>query len=170
MTVSVREARENAGDLEWIESVYRDYLDDLGLLNTGIFHSLGDIGQREPDPLQRWLMDRTALLVTILDDRQPAGFAMVARDAHAARQADYRMAEFFIDRSRRRRGLGRSAVRLIFDRFAGRWEITEYTRNPAAVQFWRKVVTGYTRGDYVERTANGEVRQYFTSLRSRAPS
>jgi predicted acetyltransferase len=170
MTVSVRDARENPGDLDWIESVYRDYLDDLGLLNTGVFMRLGDIGQHEPDPLQRWLMDRTALLITILDDRQPAGFAMVARETHAAREADYRMAEFFIDRPSRRRGLGRSAVRLILDRYAGRWEISEYTRNPAAVQFWRKVVSAYTRGEYRERTANGEVRQYFTSQRPRPPA
>ncbi len=170
MTVSVRDARENAGDLDWIEGVYRDYLDDLGLLNTGIFHALGDAGQREPDPLQRWLVDRTALLITILDDRQPVGFAMVARETHAARQSDYRMAEFFIDRAHRRRGLGRSAVRLILDRYAGRWEISEYTRNPAAVQFWRKVVMAYTRGDYRERSSNGEVRQYFTSLRPRPQS
>ena len=167
MTVSVRDARENDGDLDWIESVYRDYLDDLGLLNTGVFHALGDIGQREPDPLQRWLMDRTAMLMTILDNRQPVGFAMVARETHATREAEYRMAEFFIDRPCRHRGLGRSAVRLILDRFAGRWEISEYTRNPAAVQFWRKVVTAYTRGEYRERSSNGEVRQYFTSLRAR---
>ncbi len=168
MTVSLRDARENKADLQWIEAVYRDYLDDLGLLNTGLFPLLGDVEQRERDPLQRWLLDRSALLITILDDREPAGFAMVARETHATRQCDYRMAEFFIDRAHRRRGLGRSAVRLILDRFSGRWEIVEYTRNPAAVQFWRNVVAGYTNGRYRERAGNGEVRQYFTSLQPRA--
>ena len=167
MTVSLRDARENAADLRWIETAYRDYLDDLGLLNTGMFPMLGDIEHRDRDPLQRWLLDRSALLITILDDHKPAGFAMVARDNHASRQSDYRMAEFFIDRSHRRRGIGRSAVRLILDRFAGRWEIVEYTRNPAAVQFWRNVVAGYTAGHFRERTGNGEVRQYFTSLQPR---
>jgi predicted acetyltransferase len=167
MTVSLRDARQNAADLQWIEAAYRDYLDDLGLLNTGMFPMLGDVEQRDRDPLQRWLLDRSALLITILDDRKPAGFAMVARDNHASRQSDYRMAEFFIDRAHRRRGVGRSAVRLILDRFAGRWEIIEYTRNPAAVQFWRNVVAGYTMGRYRERTGNGEVRQTFTSLQPR---
>ena len=85
MTVSLRDARTNPRDLEWIESVYRDYLDDLGLLNTGIFPALGEIGHREPDQLQRWLVDRSATLLTILDDQQPAGFAMVARQTHASR-------------------------------------------------------------------------------------
>jgi len=73
------------------------------------------------------------------------------------------MAEFFIARSQRRLGIGRTAVQLIFNRFAGRWEITEYLRNPAAVSFWRRVVALYTQGNYQERIVNGEVRQMFQS-------
>lgn len=164
MTVSLRDARTHSRDREWIEGVYGDYLDDLGLLNTGIFPVFGEVGHGVPDHLQRWLLDRAAVLITILDDGQPAGFAMVVRQSHAAREADFRMAEFFIGRTHRRRGVGRSAVRLILDRFAGRWEISEYTRNPSAVQFWRTVVASYTRGDYRERSNAGEVRQYFTSV------
>jgi predicted acetyltransferase len=165
MTVTVRDARSNAPDRQWIEGVYRDYLDDLGLLNTGIFPALGEVGHREPDQLQRWFMDTSATLLTILDDGQPAGFALVARDARASRESDYRLAEFFVAKPYRRRGVGRSAVRLILNRFAGRWEIVEYSRNPNAVKFWRNVVSGYTQGDYRERNANGEVRQHFTSAR-----
>jgi predicted acetyltransferase len=165
MTVTVREARSNVPDRQWIEGVYRDYLDDLGLLNTGIFPALGEVGHREPDQLQRWFMDSSVTLLTILDDGQPAGFALVARDTRASRQSDYRMAEFFVAKPYRRRGVGRSAVRLILNRFAGRWEIVEYSRNPNAVKFWRSVVSGYTHGDFRELNANGEVRQYFTSVR-----
>jgi len=165
MTVTVRDARTQGADRQWIEGVYRDYLDDLGLLNTGIFPALGEVGHREPDQLQRWFMDASATLLTILDDGQPAGFALVARDARAVRESDYRMAEFFVAKPHRRRGVGRSAVRLILNRFAGRWEIVEYARNPNAVKFWRSVVATYTHGDFRERNINGEVRQYFTSSR-----
>lgn len=163
MAVSLRDARINAADRQWIEGVYGDYLDDLGLLNTGIFPAFGEVGHEPPDHLQRWLLDRSAMLLTILDDGTPAGFAMVVRQGHATREADFRMAEFYIDRPHRRRGVGRSAVRLILDRFTGRWEISEYTRNPAAVKFWRSVVSTYTRGDFRERSHAGEVRQFFTS-------
>ena len=163
MTVSVRDARANASDREWIEKVYRDYLDDLGPLNTGIFPALGEIGHREPDQLQRWYRDPAASLLTILDDHKPAGFAMVARDTRTHRNSDYRMAEFFIARESRRRGVGRSAVRLILDRFAGSWEIVEYLRNPVAVSFWRRVVATYTAGQFREKVVNGEVRQTFQS-------
>lgn len=167
MAVSLRDARTNANDLQWIESVYRDYLDDLGLLNTGIFPALGEIGHREPDHLQRWLVDRSAALLTILDDQRPAGFAMVVRETHASRLADFRMAEFFVARTSRGRGVGRGAARLILDRFAGRWEVVEHARNTGAVNFWRKVVAAYTRGDYRERNINGEVHQYFRSTPAR---
>jgi predicted acetyltransferase len=165
MAVSLRDAREHRSDRVWIERVYRDYLDDLGLLNTGVFPALGEIGHREPDLLQHWYGDPGAHLITILESMNPAGFALVTRQTHAARTSDYRMADFFIAREARRRGVGQGAVRLICDRFAGRWEVVEYSRNPAAVAFWRKAITQYTRGNYQERVANGEVRQTFVSGR-----
>jgi predicted acetyltransferase len=98
MTVSLRDARDHRSDRLWIERIYRDYLDDLGLLNTGVFPALGEIGHREPDQLQRWYEDPAATLLTILESMNPVGFALVARETHAAREADYRMADFFIAR------------------------------------------------------------------------
>jgi len=148
-----------------MEGIYRDYLNDLAPLSTGLFPILGEIGHREPDQLARWFGDPTAYPFMILDGRDPAGFAMVARGAARpdGQAIDYRMAEFFVDADHRRRGVGRSAVHIIFDRLAGRWEILEYVRNPNAVAFWRAVVSRYTQGRYQERTANGEVRQVFES-------
>jgi len=73
------------------------------------------------------------------------------------------MSEFFVLKSHRRMGIGRDAAKLIFDRFAGDWEIVEYQRNPGAVTFWRRVLTVYCKGHYTERLLNGEVHQRFTS-------
>jgi predicted acetyltransferase len=164
-TVSVRDTRANHGDRRWIEGVYRDYLDDLAPLNTGIFPVLGEIGHREPDQLARWFADSSAQILTILRGSEPVGFAMVRTGGQFPGRVpvDYSMAEFFIDRKWRRHGIGQAAVRLILDRFAGRWEILEYLRNPGAVDFWRRVVTAYTSGRYKEHIANGEVLQYFDS-------
>ena len=81
MTVSVRDARGTARDREWIESVYRDYLDDLSPLNTGVFSatSLGEIGYSESDQLARWFGDSSVNALVILRGTEPVGFAMVAR-------------------------------------------------------------------------------------------
>ena len=124
---------------------------------------LGEVGHREPDQIARWFGDRNAFPLIILKTTERVGFAMVARSAHARGAVEYRMAEFFISRASRRLGVGSTAVNLILNRFAGRWEITEHLRNPGAVSFWRQVVASYTRGSYQERVINGEVRQSFDS-------
>jgi predicted acetyltransferase len=153
-----------------MEGVYRDYLDDLEPTRTGVFPALGEVGHSGADQLARWFSDLSAVPLLILESLVPVGFAMVARMRAAAAAGaapseggTYRMAEFFVARVHRRRGIGARAVELIFDRFAGRWEIHEYLRNPGAVHFWRRVVAGYTRGRFVERIDNGEVRHSFSS-------
>jgi predicted acetyltransferase len=165
VTVSVRDARPSQSDRLWIGSIYREYLDDLAALNTGIFPVLGEVGHREPDQIARWFGDRNAFPLIILKTTERVGFAMVARTSQPSGPpvVEYRMAEFFICRASRRLGVGRTAASLILNRFGGRWEITEYLRNPGAVSFWRQVVAGYTRGSYQERVINGEVRQIFDS-------
>lgn len=166
MTVSVRDARAMPSDRRWIESIYREYLEDLAPLNTGLFPILGEIGHREPDQLARWFADSSARILAIVRSAQPVGFAMIVpgRSQPGARApADYHMAEFFVARTHRRLGVGAKAVELILDRFAGRWEVVEYLRNPAAVSFWRRVLAKYTGGRYEERVQNGEVRQTFES-------
>ena len=160
MTISLRDARGSRADRSWIAKVFRDYIDDLDPLSTGIFPVLGEVGHREPDQVARWFGDPNAVPLVIAQSQLPVGFAMVARLPGAA---GYRMGEFFIDRAHRGLGLGRGAVQLILDRFAGHWEIIEYQRNPAAVKFWRRVVAAYTGGRYEERVFNGEVRQTFES-------
>lgn len=165
MPISVRDTRQSPGDRPWIESVYRDYLNDLSAQSTGLFPALPEIGHREPDQLASWYSDTGARLLTVVKDYQPAGFALVRTGQVIAGRGpiDYSMTEFFIDRGQRRRGVGQEAVRLIFDRFAGRWHIMEYQRNPQAVAFWRRVVAAYSGGQYQERASNGEVHQYFDS-------
>ncbi len=170
MTISVRDTRQSRGDRLWIESVYRDYLNDLAPLGTGMFPALPEVGHREPDQLGSWFADSSAHLLTVLKEDKPVGFAMVRTGPTAAGRgaADFSMAEFFIAGPWRRRGVGQEAVRLIFDRFSGRWHIMEYLRNPRAVAFWRRVVSAYTDGRYQERSESGELHQYFESGARRA--
>jgi predicted acetyltransferase len=164
VTVSVRDARSSRRAQLWIQSVYRDYLDDLG---SSLPPELPELGVREPDDVARWFGDPHVHPLLILKDADPVGFAMVARAAGRPPQpVDYRMAEFFVVRPCRRLGIGQSAVQLILSRFAGRWEITQYLRNAGAVSFWRRVLTRYTSGNYQERIVNDEVRQVFDSGRA----
>lgn len=168
LTVSLRDARAAPGDRLWIQSVYRDYLDDLNP-GTGLFPMLGEVGHREPDQIAHWFADPNTFPLIILKGSEPVGFARVVRAVASAAQPgiEYRMAEFFVARSRRRLGIGQIAVQLILSRFAGRWQISEYLRNEEAVNFWRRVVARHTHGRYQERIINGEVHQVFDSAKPR---
>ena len=169
MTISVRDTRRSKSDRQWIETVYRDYLADLAPLGTGVFPALPEFGHREPDQLASWFADSSAQLLTVVKDEQPVGFAMVRTGQILPGRGsyDFSMAEFFIARVWRKRGIGQEAVRLIFDRFSGRWHIMEYLRNPQAIAFWRRVVSAYTAGKYQERGESGEMHQYFDSSERR---
>jgi predicted acetyltransferase len=160
----VRDARGSPADRLWIQGVYREYLDDLNP-GTGLFPRLPEVGHREADLIAHWFGDPNTYPLVIVRGEEPVGFARVLRSLATAAQprVDYRMAEFFIARARRRLGIGRTAVGLILSRFAGRWEISEYLRNAGAVDFWRRVVAAYTSGRYQERVVNGEVHQTFVS-------
>ena len=166
MPVSIRDANTSAQDRHWIQSAFSEYLDELtaATMNTGMFPVLGEFGDRQPDMLARWFADDSSHPLVILNEDTPVGFALVSRPPLQLRhQLDYRMAEFYVRKSSRRRGIGYDAASLIFRRFAGRWEILEYQRNQGAVAFWRAVVSEFSEGRYRESVANGEVRQLFTS-------
>lgn len=168
--VSVRDPRRE--DRSWIQSVYREYLADLAPSATGLFPALPDVAQGEPDQWARFFTDQDARVLTVCFADEPVGFAKLSQPrsragAPPAGAGQYSMAEFFIAKPWRRRGIGEQAVRLILDRFEGAWLITEHVRNDAAVRFWRHVVRAYTGGDYRELIVNGEVQQRFLSGRRR---
>ena len=78
-----------------------------------------------------------------------AGFALV--NSHCIVVTDpqaHAMAEFFIMKKYRRSGLGRRAAIEIFNRFPGKWEVTQVATNVPAVAFWEAVIDEYTRGQY----------------------
>jgi predicted acetyltransferase len=166
MTVSVRVTQLGGRDRRWIAGVYREYLNDLAPQGTGAFPALTEVGHRATDLLDGWFTDRNAQVITIARDEQPAGFALVRMRPPfvSGKPESHMLAEFYVDRVWRRHGIGGAAARLIFDRFAGEWHITQNLSNASAVEFWRRVVRDYTAGVYRERTSNGEMHQFFTSM------
>jgi len=166
LLVSIRDCRNSKKDRQWIQDVYAEYLDALADLNTGLFSVLGAGNPREDEIFANWFANDHSHPLVILKGPDPVGFALVTRPripAAGERAVNYHMSEFFIREPYRRVGIGRDAATLIFDRFAGDWEIVEYQRNPGAVEFWRRVVSVYSAGRFTERTRHGEVHQRFTS-------
>lgn len=82
----------------------------------------------------------------LLLDGAVAGFALV-REVEAGRRS---IAEFFVLRAYRGRGVGRSAARTLFDRLPGVWHVAQDELNQPAQRFWRSVIEEYTDGSFDE--------------------
>ncbi len=88
-------------------------------------------------------------------DGRLGGFAIVDLYSHLGDRltdpGDVRdVAEFFVVRNYRRRGVGETAAHALFDRFGGRWEVRQSAKNEGARAFWRKVIDRYTGGHFDE--------------------
>jgi predicted acetyltransferase len=83
---------------------------------------------------------------------RPLGFSLVHEGSilDAAATNVRTIAEFFVLRAHRRRGLGRLLARETFRRFRGRWEVRVGEANLPAQAFWRNVIADYTAGAFVE--------------------
>jgi predicted acetyltransferase len=89
-------------------------------------------------------------------DGEIAGFALVSLDVpqeymklSTAEQTNV-MSEFFILRKYRRRGVGRQVAASLFDRHPGAWEVRQTLANKSAYEFWKRVITHYTKGSAYE--------------------
>ena len=91
--------------------------------------------------------DRYPFIVIV--DGKLAGFALINQHTYFP-DSQYSVAEFFILRKYRRRGIGRQAAVDIFDRFAGRWEISKLSTNVTALRFWSDVIKSYLPKNYTE--------------------
>jgi predicted acetyltransferase len=87
-------------------------------------------------------------------DGKLAGFALARRGSRVVPDDAEVMdvAEFFVVRGARGRGVGAAAARALFAAFPGRWEIRVRRANTAALRFWSRVAEAWA-GAPVARAA-----------------
>ncbi|WP_419420734.1 GNAT family N-acetyltransferase [Legionella sp. D16C41] len=90
-------------------------------------------------------------------DGKLAGFAIIDKEVSDIKN-DYNMAQFFIIRKFKGRGLGRQIAFHCFNQFQGRWEVFVMPGNEGAYRFWRKIINEYANGCFQE--ISREVNQY----------
>jgi predicted acetyltransferase len=89
-----------------------------------------------------WTDDRRSPLI-IRVSGQLAGFVLVNQHSYTG-DGRYSIAEFFIMRKYRRKGIGRAVANRVFNQFGPRWETRQIKENTAAQSFWRKVIEEFT--------------------------
>jgi len=83
------------------------------------------------------------------------------------------IAEFFILRKYRRRGIGRQAAFYVFDRFPGKWEVRQIRSNLDGYRFWKRIIAEYTNNQFTEtfldeKAWRGPVQSFDNSARNPA--
>lgn len=113
-------------------------------------------GLFEYEYLDNYWVDEWRFPFFITVEDHLAGFALVSQwfdDLGMFRY--YWLAEFFVLRKYRGKGVGKSAAMQLFDKFAGEWRLGEMEENTPAQSFWRNVLGEYTQGRYREVTMDG---------------
>jgi predicted acetyltransferase len=96
-----------------------------------------------------------------------AGFALVKANQKDDGAPSPYMAEFFIMKKYRGRGIGQVVAFYLFDLYPGEWEVSEIAQNFPAQAFWRKIIGRYTDGQFEEEIMeDGDVLQIFRSPRT----
>jgi len=95
-----------------------------------------------------WMDDSRSPLIIRLSGKL-AGFVLINQHSYT-RDGRYSIAEFFIMRKYRGKGIGKFIAHRVFDQFGPFWEVRQNKENTAAQSFWRKVIEEYTDGSFEE--------------------
>ena len=147
MTAGITLRRLRRADVPLVRRLIQLYMYDLG----GERWDVEPDGTFAPPAWHRAFWRRRGSQHYVVRVRgRPAGFALVREPAHFAGPGVREIAEFFVLRQYRRRGVGTHVARDLLARSAGRWEIAVLTWNPAR-RFWRRVIRELAAGRPVAR-------------------
>lgn len=87
--------------------------------------------------------ERHPFLVKV--DGKLAGFVLVKKGSElSGDESTWDMAEFFVLRQYRRRGIGMGAARAVWRRMPGAWEVRVMEANEAGCKFWKRTIAAFT--------------------------
>jgi predicted acetyltransferase len=103
-------------------------------------------GRFELAPSDAWWTDPSHFGYFIKVGDELAGFALVRTGSRVTEKTDVMdVAEFFVLRGVRRRGIGLSAVHALFRAFPRAWEIRVRRTNVGALEFWSRAAEAWVR-------------------------
>lgn len=142
MSASVDAIPASASDRDVIARLMQFYIYDFTellapekippLLDTGQFDDYPDLDAYWSDP------DRAAWIIQA--DGDLAGFVLINKHGHLGRPVDFNMAEFFVARPFRRRGVARAAFHRLLRLHPGQWELAIGAYNKPAQIFWPRAI------------------------------
>ena len=84
-------------------------------------------------------------------ENELAGFVIVDKKGSEL-EIDFNMAQFFILRKFKNKGVGTYVAHEIFNKFEGAWEVMVMPENVGAYKFWKSIIGKYTNDNFMEYT------------------
>ena len=164
-TVEVTPATLEEGPV--LSNLYQLYIHDF---TDFVERPLRNDGRFDYDPLPPYWSEPSRFPFIVWVDAKLAGFALVKRGSDFSGNTDvWDMADFFVVRGLRGRGVGYSAAKSIWQQFLGPWEVRVITTNVPAQQFWSKAISRFL-GKAIEPAlvTKGEETRYLFRFESEA--
>ena len=164
-TVEVTRATQE-GQLA-LSNLYQLYIHDF---TDFIEQPLGNDGRFGYDPLPPYWTEPDRFPFIVRVDGKLAGFALVKKGSGFSGRADvWDMADFFLVRGVRGKGIGYRVAKSIWQQFVGPWEVRVITTNVPAQQFWAKTISRFLgKAIEPELVTKGEETRYLFLFESEA--
>lgn len=86
-----------------------------------------------------------------------AGFVLIYEYCYVVKEPGTKsIAEFFVMRKYRRKGIGKQVAFQVFDKYPGKWEVIQHGENEPSKIFWEEVIRQYTNGSFRREQAKTE--------------
>jgi predicted acetyltransferase len=152
-----------------IQNLWRFYIYDMGRyceFNEG-WEDPTDLSFTSDD-LTVYFSDKTRKAFLIKVGSELAGFVLLNKVGSLA-DTQWNMAEFFIIAKFQGKVIGQQVAHQIWEEYQGFWEVSVIPENKSALPFWRKVISIFIKGQYLEEikvvTFYGpEVQRYILSF------
>ena len=142
MNIEITEATREEKPI--IQNLARFYIYDLSEFQE---RKCPDNGLFEDEDYIRYWTQPGHFAYLVKCQGELAGFVFIAKGGSSA-DIEYHIAEFFIVRKFRGKGVAKVVARDMFERFPGKWEVMAIARNTPAIKFWEKTIHEYTQGRY----------------------
>ena len=110
-----------------------------------------ETGLYECIDFKKYWEDKECFPFLVRYENEIAGFVIVDKKGSSP-EIEFNMAQFFILRKFKNKGIGRFVATQCFDKFRGIWEVMVIPGNEGAYRFWRSTIKNYSGNDFIEYT------------------
>ncbi|CDZ76612.1 anhydro-N-acetylmuramic acid kinase [Legionella massiliensis] len=137
-------------DYVTIQNLARFYVYDMSeYLGSEEGWEIPEDGLYECIDFKKYWEDKHSFPFIVRYENEIAGFAIVDKKGSEA-EVDFNMAQFFIARKFKNKGIGRYVAEQCFKKYPGEWEVMVMPGNQGAYRFWRSIIKDYSKNDFIE--------------------